>query len=108
LQTIKEKIFCLNINTKIQPEWILENLSDKNEIVIEGLKLFQINLLNKSDWSLQKQTLINILYLPYLSNKLIILEDNLRYLNKQQIQWFNKILLPYVMKSNFVLFTQPK
>jgi hypothetical protein len=76
--------------------------------VIEGLKLFQINLLNKPVRSIQEQTLLNLLYLTFVKDKLIVLDDNLRYLTKQQLQWVNKVLIPYVKESNFVLLTQSK
>jgi hypothetical protein len=51
---------------------------------------------------------LNMLYLCYLSNQLIILEDNLLCLTKQEIGWMNNILIPYVKQKNFVLFNQTK
>lgn len=103
----KDKLFCLNISTCIKPKWFLEKFNTDNKIASEALKLFQINLAS-DNLSLQQQTLLNLMYLSYLENKLIILEDNLRYLNKQQTQWFNKTLLPHIKLHNFVLFTQVK
>ena len=102
-----QKQFHLNIYSVIKPEWLIDELHNQNDVVIEGLKIFQINL-KKINYSLQEQTLLNLLFLSYVKDKLVVLDDNLRYLTKQQTQWVNKTLLPYIKQSNFVLLTQSK
>lgn len=99
------KLFYLNNHTSIEPKWLIEKLSDKKDVVIEGLKLFQINLVSNVSYSLKQQILLNLLYLPYLENKLIFIEDILSVLTKQQLQWIYKHLIPYVKQKNFVLIS---
>lgn len=105
----RKKIFLVNLFTHIKSEWLLEKISDdKNELVIEGLKLFQINLVTTTKYSLRDQIILNLLYLPYLANQLIILDNTLKCLTSQELVWVNNVLLPYIKERNFVLFTQMK
>jgi ABC-type bacteriocin/lantibiotic exporter with double-glycine peptidase domain len=75
------KIFLINYDTKINKERIYQNFDQHNSFFLKTMKAFKINLTSCDSLDVYEQSLINIATTTLLKNKIIILDDCLRYVS---------------------------
>jgi hypothetical protein len=97
------KLFVINYDSKIERSWIYQHFDQQNKIFLQTIRKFNINLTSVNALNIYEQTLINILGVMLVKNKLIILNDCLRYVSHNNLLWVKQVVVPYLRENNFLL-----
>lgn len=103
LQSYLGKLFVINYDSKIERSWIYQHFDQQNKIFLQTIRKFNINLTSVNALNIYEQTLINILGVMLVKNKLIILNDCLRYVSHNNLLWVKQVVVPYLRENNFLL-----
>jgi hypothetical protein len=105
-QDIHNKIFGINLFTKIDKKLIIEQVEKRNLLLIQIIQRFKIDIISQPSLTLTQQLLLNIGFCGGLTNNLILFDNCLSYLSVCEKKWIKKNIIPELIKNNFVLINR--
>jgi hypothetical protein len=98
--TVLDSLIVVNATTKMNKNILLEHLDES--FLIEAIKKFNLNLTSKNI-NISEQQIINLLICCCCKNKIIILNDCMRYINDTNIEYINNEIISTITKNNFLI-----
>ncbi len=99
----KNNFIKINPDSKIPIEYINENISKNSMLASELLRTFNIRL-NKRNFSLHEQQIINLMFACFQNEKIICFNDCFRYLSNEEKTYIKKKITDVISQNNFIFF----